>query len=65
MLQARLDAIRNAMQNLPAGLGPHPRPGGEGLLRGGDGSISLGLTPPGHLPEHGAVDGGEVLEGVD
>jgi hypothetical protein len=39
-------------------------PAGEGLTCRGHGSIDLGGLAAGDLPEHGAVDGGEVIEGV-
>jgi len=39
-------------------------PAGEGVACGGYGGVDLGGLTAGDLPEHGAVNGGEVVEGV-
>ena len=64
LLEARLDQVGDAAEDLAAPARAELGPAGEGFACRGDGGIDLGGLAAGDLPEHGAVDGGQVIEGV-
>ena len=64
LLDVRLDVVGNLVQDRAALLRAQLGPGREGGLGRGDCGIGFGATASADLRDHGAVDGGDRVEGV-